>query len=66
MDELLSYYQALDSLTRKMRLAQWAAKKYGGKEQHKKAWQYGLQIDELIRNENKRQEQLQKQLNLVI
>jgi hypothetical protein len=62
MEELLSYYKALEGLTKKMRLAQWNAKKYGGKNFHQQAWRYGLQIDELIRKENKRQEQLQKQL----
>jgi hypothetical protein len=63
MDELLSYYRALDALTRKMRLAQWNARKYGGREFNQQAWKYGLQIDELIRNENKRIEQLKKQVD---
>lgn len=62
MDELLQYYQKLDTLVRKMRTAQIEARLYRSRSLAESGERYAKQIDQLIKDENNRRKQLEREI----
>jgi hypothetical protein len=51
--EQLAYYEKLHHLVTQMRTAHWEAKKYRSLQAAQKEHRLGLEIDKIVRNENK-------------
>ncbi|HAI85291.1 MAG TPA: hypothetical protein DCL43_16660 [Chitinophagaceae bacterium] len=60
--EKVAYLERLEALIKKMRRAYWHARKFKSKLSADEAHQTGLNIDQLIREENARLERLSKEL----